>query len=378
MSFFEQVNEILPQIIEWRRYIHRNAELSFCEHKTQAFVERILDEHGIEHQRVAGTGVLVKLNPGSGGEVAVLRADMDALEIVEQTGLEFACQNGAMHACGHDMHTAGLLGALVLLKKSGTSKEIWGLFQPGEELHPGGASVVLSEGVFDNVKVKYFLAQHCSPEIQTGTIGVRAGQFMASTDEIHITVNGKGGHGAMPHLCKDAVLASSAIVVAMQQINARNNWALTPSVISFGKMIADGATNVLPDKVLIEGTFRTMDEKWRTEAKKRIIEVAQFTAQAHLCTADVEIKDGYPSVFNDLALTTKFVETISPLCNVVQIDKRMTAEDFGFYSQRFPSLMVRLGVANENSDSLHTPRFNANEKALAYASAILAQFAYEN
>lgn len=377
MNFLNHAQNISQEIISWRRHIHQNAELSFCEHNTQAYIESILDEYKIAHTRVAGTGVLAKLNNGSGGKVAVLRADIDALEINEQTGLDFACNNNRMHACGHDMHAAALLGALILLKNSDTKKEIWGLFQPGEEVHPGGASIVLSEGIFNGIEIDYFLALHCSPELPCGTIGVRSGQFMASTDELHITVNGVGGHGAMPHLAKDSVLAASAIVVAMQQINARNNWALNPSVISFGRFIAEGATNVLPESVLLEGTFRTMDEAWRAQAKTRIEQVAQHTANAYGCTANIEIKDGYPSVYNNPELVELFKKSTADIANIIEIDKRMTAEDFGFYSQVYPSLMFRLGVGSDgHGGALHTAGFNPDESALAIGSSALANFAY--
>lgn len=379
MNFIDSAKEILEEIISWRRSIHSLAEISFQEYKTQSFIESVLDRYNIEHQRVANTGVLAKINSGMGDTIGVLRADMDALEIIENTGLPFACTSGQMHACGHDMHSAALLGALVLLKQSGCKREIWGLFQPGEELHPGGASIVLAEDLFAGRKVDWFLAQHCSPEIECGSLGVRGGQFMASTDEIHIDVLGEGGHGAMPHLGKDAVLAASAVVVAMQQINSRNNNAFNPSVISFGRFIAGGATNILPDVVNLEGTFRTMDEGWRKIAKKRIVEVAEFTALAYGCTAKVEVKDGYPCVYNDLAMVDRFKKSAETIANVIEIDRRMTAEDFGFYSHVYPSLMVRLGVGrNGQNEALHTSRFNPTEDALAIGAAIMAKFASEN
>lgn len=381
------MNGLLTKMVLWRRDLHRQADLSFNEYATQLYIEGILDELGIFHQRVGVTGVLAKLNLGFGisnGEgVRVLRADIDALEISETTGNDFACTEGRMHACGHDIHASALLGALSILQSEGCNREIWGLFQPGEEVHPGGASVILREGVFEGVDVKWFLAQHCSPELECGVLGVRQGQFMASTDEIHIKVKGVGGHGAMPHLGKDAVLCGSAIVVGLQQINSRNNNTFVPSVISIGRFVADGATNILPDEVILEGTFRTMDESWRRIAWGRIKEVAIGVAQAHGCSVEVDVREGYPSVFNDPAMVSDLQEVASGICAVADIERRMTAEDFGFYGQRYKSLMYRLGVGRTENGvnvcgALHTGRFNPDERALEIGASVLAKFAMKH
>ncbi len=342
----------------------------------------MLKEYGIDYQIVANTGVLAKLSGANPKQPIVLRADMDALPIVEQTELDYACKTGAMHACGHDVHSAALLGALVILKKIGHKNEVWGLFQPGEELHPGGASMVINEGTFDGVE-PIFVGQHCSPELPTGTIGLKSGQFMASTDEIHITVNGRGGHGAMPHKAADAVLACSAMIMAMQQITARGADPLTPTVLSFGRVIANGATNILPDKVLVEGTFRTMNNQWRDQALARIEQIAKSTTEAYGCTADVDIKRGYPSVINQPNLTDRVRKIAQDMIGqngeVIEIPMRMTAEDFGFYAEKYPACFARLGVGNggQNEPALHTSKFNPNENALAYGAAFLAAAAIE-
>ena len=337
--------EILPDIVQWRRHIHQNAELSFEEKNTCTKICQVLKEYGIDYQIVANTGVLAKLSGANPKQPIVLRADMDALPIVEQTELDYACKTGAMHACGHDVHSAALLGALVILKKIGHKNEVWGLFQPGEELHPGGASMVINEGTFDGVE-PIFVGQHCSPELPTGTIGLKSGQFMASTDEIHITVNGRGGHGAMPHKAADAVLACSAMIMAMQQITARGADPLTPTVLSFGRVIANGATNILPDKVLVEGTFRTMNNH-QPNLTDRVRKIAQ--------------------------------DMIGQNGEVIEIPMRMTAEDFGFYAEKYPACFARLGVGNggQNEPALHTSKFNPNENALAYGAAFLAAAAIE-
>ncbi|WP_298061652.1 M20 family metallopeptidase [uncultured Rikenella sp.] len=379
-DIFGAAQKLAAQATEWRREIHRNAELSFEEHRTSAFIRGILDKYGIPYERVAGTGVLARID----GRVAdpkhpvVLRADMDALPITETTGLDFACTTGAMHACGHDMHTAALLGALILLQERSEAFDgtVLGLFQPGEELWPGGASVVLKEGVFDGLEPRAFVGGHVSPELKVGQIGVRSGTFMASTDEIHITVNGRGGHGALPHLLRDPVLAAAAMIVAMQQIVSRNNYAFTPSVLSFGRVIADGATNIIPDRVEMEGTFRTMDEGWRTEAHRRIREVAEQTAAAYGCAAEVELSVGYPCVLNDERLTEVARRVIADTFGEAartDIPRRMTAEDFGFYSVRYPSVFFRWGV--ECEVPLHNAAFVADERAIPYGVAMLAAMA---
>lgn len=372
-----KAKELLPQIIKWRRHIHQNPELSFEEHQTAEYIIAVLQSYRINCKRVAGTGVLAQidgLNPDPEHPV-VLRADMDALPIRETTDVHFASHNGAMHACGHDMHTASLLGALVLLKESADkfNGTVLGLFQPAEELHPGGASIVLSEGVFDHLKPRMFIAQHVSPELKVGTFGFRAGQFMASSDEVHITIKGKGGHAAMPHNLNDPVLAQAAVIMAMQSIVSRNSKAMTPTVLSFGRVIADGATNIIPNKIYIEGTFRTMDEAWRADAKQRIRSIASLTAQAYGVEADVEIKDGYPCLYNDEDMTVQAMRIGREEFgdeSVVEVDKRMTAEDFGFYSVRYPSLLYRLGVGE--SAPLHNSAFCPDEQALIYGTAMLA------
>lgn len=379
-SVFEAAQQLAAQVVEWRREIHRHAELSFEEHRTSALICQVLDQHGISYKKVAGTGVLARIDGRTADPIhpVVLRADMDALPITEASGLPFACTDGAMHACGHDLHTSALLGALVLLqaRRETFDGTILGLFQPGEELWPGGASIVLKEGVFDGMEPRAFVGGHVSPELKVGQIGLRSGTFMASTDEIHITVHGKGGHGGLPHLLKDPVLATSAMIVAMQQIVSRNNYAFTPSVLSFGRVIADGATNIIPDQVEVEGTFRTMDEEWRKEAHRRIREVAEQTTAAYGCTAEVDLMVGYPCVLNDERLTATAREVAAETFGAqaaVDIPRRMTAEDFGSYSVRYPSVFFRWGV--ECDIPLHNAAFVADERAIPYGVAMLAAMA---
>ncbi len=376
-----KAQELHSKVVQWRRYLHQNAELSFQEYKTQEFIIETLGSLGIECEKIAGTGVLAILhgeNPSPTSPL-VLRADIDALEIEENSGVDFACTTGMMHACGHDMHTANLLGTLALLKDADFEGTIWGLFQPGEELHPGGASIVLGEDRFQGITPRAFLALHCSPELEAGSIGVCAGQFMASTDEIHITVEGRGGHGAMPHLINDTVLASSAMVVNLQQIASRLVDPFVPTVISFGRIEALGATNVIPSKVTLEGTFRTMDEGWRAKIKTMIKEIASSSVSCYGCEAHVEIKDGYPSVMNDESLSAKALELGAKVLgeeNALKIPRRMTAEDFGFYAAKYPSLMFRLGTGNPSAP-LHNSCFMPDESSLETGVTMMATLALD-
>lgn len=379
-NFLASATELLPEMVEWRRHIHHNAELSFKEFGTQEFVCSILDRYEIPYRRVAGTGVVAVVDGAEPDSLRpiVLRADMDALPIVESTGLPFASTSGAMHACGHDMHTASLLGALVMLRRrcADFRGTVWGLFQPGEEMFPGGASVVLSEGVFEGVNPRAFVGGHVTPELEMGQIGMHDGLFLASSDEIHITVTGRGGHGAQPHLLCDPVLASSAIVMALQQIVSRNSNPLTPSVLSFGRFVANGATNIIPERVELSGTLRTMDDKWRVEALDRVRQVAGSVAEAYGAEACVNIRRGYPAVSNNLELAAigrRVVGDIFPEGALVEVPRRMTSEDFGFYSERYPSLFFRWGVASVSP--LHTGTFSPSEEALAFGASMLAAMA---
>ena len=352
-------------VIEWRRTIHRNAELSFEEHKTQEFICSVLAAHGIAHRRVAGTGVVAEV--GRGSEVVVLRADIDALPVVETSGVEFASATpGVMHACGHDMHAAMLLGALVgLAENPPAGRTVVGLFQPGEEVHPGGASIVLNEGVFDPYegRIRAFVGQHCSPEMAVGTVGICPGEFMASTDEILFTVHGQGGHAALPHLLKDPVIAAAALLLELKKIKAPEGVV---HVLGFGRVVADGATNVIPDTVQIEGTFRTFSESWRAECKELIRAAARRVGAEYGVEIEPRILDGYPSVYNDPALAERAAQLLQ---GVVPLAQRTTAEDFGFYTRRYPSLFLRLGVGSDTR--LHTGAFCPDEGALAVGVEVL-------
>ncbi|OIP03260.1 MAG: N-acyl-L-amino acid amidohydrolase [Bacteroidetes bacterium CG2_30_32_10] len=375
--------KFLPEIIAIRRHIHANPELAFEEFKTSQFIISNLEAMGISHQNnIAKTGIVALIegkNPLS--KVTMLRADMDALTINEENEVDYKSLNkGVMHACGHDVHIASLLGAAKILMElrnefSGTVKLI---FQPSEEKFPGGALQMIKEGVLDNPKANNIIGQHVLPTLEVGKIGLKTGKYMASTDEVYITIYGKGGHGATPELNIDPVIIASHIVVALQQLVSRNAMPSVPSVLSFGRFIANGRTNIIPDEVKIEGTFRTFDEVWRSDAHKKITKMASLIAESMGAACDVRIDKGYPFLVNDIALTLKVKEYAIDFLgeeNVEDLDLRMTAEDFAYYSQQIPACFYRLGIRNEKkgiTSNLHTSTFDIDENALEIGMGLMA------
>jgi amidohydrolase len=379
----KRAEEIYPEVLNYRRHLHSHPELSFHEEKTSAFVSERLTELGISHQKnISGFGVVGIIegrNPQT--HTRALRADMDALPITEANNVSYKSKNeGVMHACGHDVHTASLLGAAQILNEL---KEEWEgtiklVFQPAEEKLPGGASLMIKDGVLQNPEVKYMHGQHVMPQIPSGKVGFRSGLYMASTDELYVTVKGKGGHGAMPQFNIDPVLITSHIIVALQQIVSRVANPIIPTVLSFGKVIANGATNVIPNEVYLEGTFRTLDEKWRKEAHVRIKQMAEDMAKAMGGTCEFEIRKGYPFLHNDETLTAKnkaLAQQYLGNDNVIDLDIWMAAEDFAYYSQVVPSCFYRLGTRNEARgiiSSVHTPTFDIDEDALKIGVGLMA------
>jgi len=366
--------DLFPKIVSWRRHIHSNPELAFNEYETAKFVSSILTEYNIEHKTgVAKTGIVALIkgnNPKS--KCVAFRADLDALPITETNTFDYSSKNnGIMHACGHDYHTATLLGAGILLHKlkshfNGTIKLI---FQPSEEKLPGGAKIMIDEGVLENPKVDFIIGQHVTPEVLTGRVGITAGKFMASADEIYLTIKGKGGHAAFPERLNDPVITSAYILTGLQQIVSRKKGPFVDAVLSFGKILANGATNIIPNEVKIDGTLRTMNEEWRFKAHKWIKEIAENTAKASGCICEVDIVVGYPCLINDVSLTKRvqfFAKDILTENNVFEIDKRMGAEDFSFYTQKIPGCFVRVGTGSspETQNGLHTPNFNIDEEAI--------------
>lgn len=375
------------EITACRRHLHQHPELSFEEENTALFVSQKLTDWGIPHQTGIGGHGIVGLIRGKniGDAVVALRGDMDALPILEMNDLPYKSKNpGVMHACGHDVHTSCLLGAAKILndlkdKFSGTIKLI---FQPAEERLPGGASLMIAEGVLDNPKPVSIFGQHVQPSLEAGKVGFRAGKYMASADEIYITVKGKGGHGAMPHECIDPVIIAANLLVNLQQVISRYSDPTTPSVLTFGKINSTGgSTNVIPNEVKIEGTFRTMDEAWRKEAHKRMTKIAEGIAQGMGGACDFNIVKGLPFLVNHEGLTARAREFATEYLgaqNVVELPIRMTAEDFAYFSQHIPACFYRLGTGNLEkgiSSPIHTNTFDVDENCLIPGTGLMAWLA---
>ncbi len=376
------------EIIAIRNHIHENPELSFQEYNTADFVMQKLREFGITKvKKVIKTGVIAEIEGAEKGKTIALRADMDALPIAEDKNNPVCSKiDGVMHACGHDMHTASLLGTAKILNeiKADLKGKVVLIFQPGEEYMPSGAKMLCESGELDAYDIDWIVGQHTAPEVKAGKIGFKSGAYMASTDEIFLTVKGNGGHGAFPHLLDDTVLAASQIVVALQQIaSRRKNPVLPPTVLSIGKFVADGATNIIPSEVKLAGTLRCMDENWRKEAKELIKEIAENTALAYGCHCEVNINHGYPAVTNTVDLTEQAHQAATAFLGedkVVNLPLRMGGEDFGFYTLKYPATFYRFGVqapTAKKAHNLHTPDFFGDETALKTAMSTMAWVAYE-
>jgi len=378
-----------PDIIANRRHLHANPELSFEEDNTSAFVFNKLKEYGLDPQKgIGGTGVVALIkgkNPDH--KIIALRADMDALPIVEQNDIPYKSLNeGIMHACGHDVHTSSLLGAARILHDikdsfKGTVKLI---FQPGEEKIPGGASLMIKDGVLENPVPDSIFGQHVMSQLPVGKVGFKQGMYMASADEIYIKVIGKGGHGAMPDNNIDPVLITSHIIVALQQIVSRHANPKTPTVLSFGKVVANGATNIIPDEVYVEGTFRTLDENWRNDAHRKMKDIAESLARGMGAEIEFTVLNGYPFLKNNENLTEQakgYAIEYMGKENVVDLDIWMAAEDFAYFSQKVDSCFYRLGTRNEEkgiTSNVHTPTFNVDESSLQIGAGLMAWLTYNN
>lgn len=374
--------EFFAEIVDIRRHLHRNPELSFEEYNTSAFVKAVLDKIGIPYTSMANTGVVALLKGDlPSDKVIALRADMDALPITEVEGRPYGSQNkGVMHACGHDVHTSSLLGVAKILyalksKFGGTVKLI---FQPGEEKLPGGASLMIKEGVLTNPEPNAVIGQHVMPFIEVGKVGFRAGQYMASCDELFMTVRGRGGHGAQPHQNIDPIAITAQIISALQQVVSRFADPRIPTVLSWGKIVGNGATNIIPNEVYLEGTFRTFNEEWRAVAHDKIVKIATGIAESMGASCDIEVRKGYPYLVNEPQLTSaarKAAEEYLGAENVVGLDLWPAAEDFSYYSQVANACFYRLGTGNKAKgiqSAVHTPTFDIDEDALEIGMGLMA------
>ncbi len=378
-----KAKQYFPEVQAIRHHIHANPELSFIEYNTSEYVAGKLMEWGIPHEAgIAGTGIVALIegcNPGK--KCIALRAELDALPIKEANDVPYRSTNdGVMHACGHDVHASCLLGAARILNElkgewEGTIKLLW---QPGEEKHPGGASLMIKAGVLENPRPEAIMALHVYPHLPCGETGFRAGQYMASADEVYITIEGRGGHAALPHQTIDPIAISALVITGLQQVISRKGNPLIPSVLTFGSIQGGFATNVIPDKVEILGTFRTMNEKWRYEAHQWIKDFTEQTCAAYGAKATVEIPVGYPSLFNDPALTAKaegWAKEFLGEQHVHELDMRMAGEDFSFYTHQVPGCFFRIGTSKAGKEFLapvHNAHFDIDENAMEIGMGIMA------
>jgi len=371
-----------PEFIDVRHHLHANPELSYEEYETSMFVQQQLQKFGIPFEVKAVTGVvgLIKGN-NPGKKTIALRADMDALPITEENDIPYKSKKkGIMHACGHDVHTTCLLGAAKILnelrdKWEGTIKLI---YQPGEEKNPGGASLMIKDGVLENPRPSAIFGLHVHPGLPLGKTSFREGKVMASADERYITVKGKGGHAASPHLCIDPILIASHLITSLQQVISRNNNPYNPTVLSITSFQGGTTTNVIPNEVQLKGTFRSMDEEWRFKAHELIRKISTDLVHSMGGQIDLTIDVGYPSVYNNEKLNSVAKQKAGEFMgqeNVEETEKRMGAEDFGYYSQLIPGCFYRLGVMNAEkgiTSGVHTPTFNIDENAIEIGMGMMA------
>jgi amidohydrolase len=383
----EKSAELKEEVISLRRHFHRNPELSFEETETSQFICNWFVKNGIVFRKgIAGSGIIgtIKGN-GNGSKIIALRAEMDALPITERNKTEYSSLNsGKMHACGHDAHMAMLLGTTKLLDsiRNQFGGTVLLIFQPGEEKSPGGARLVIESGELNNPKPDIVITQHILPELETGKVGYKAGRYMASCDEIYITVTGKGGHAALPGLTTDQIYIASNLVIRLKNgMLAQQAKNKIPTVLGIGRISGEGATNIIPENVFIAGTFRTFDEKWRTEGLALIRSLSAETAKEFGVVIDVNIAEGYPVLFNDENLTSKAIEFSEVLLGkdkIETIDFRMSSDDFSFYSTLAPSLYYRIGIRKKDTEmlKLHTSDFDIDEDGLETGVANLSWLVY--
>lgn len=381
-QYFNRVQDI-------RHHLHQNPELSFKEVQTSAYIQKQLSEAGISFTAGYVTTGIVALIEGKnpGKQTILLRADMDALPIDEKNNVPYKSLNrGVMHACGHDVHSACALGAAFILHElrnewEGTVKI---MFQPGEEVLPGGASLMINEGVLINPKVDKAIALHVFPSMEAGRAGFKSGMYMASTDELYLTVMGRGGHAAMPQDYINPLIIASEILLEIDKRFMKpgalqnTEGATIPTVVAFGKIEGKGATNVIPDKVEIAGTFRTMNESWRASVHKQLREIVDTISSKYKVSSELRVEKGYPFLVNDEQLTATCTDAAKAYlgeAHVEELPLRMTAEDFAFITQKVPSCFFRLGTGNKEKgivSGVHTATFDIDESALETGMGLMA------
>ena len=375
------VDENFKEIVDIRRHLHKHPELSFQEHKTSIYLKSILDKWEIQYtDGYVNTGIVAIIESKNPSKNCIaIRADFDALPIHEENEVEYASiNNGVMHACGHDAHTSSMLGAIKILdhlkdKWEGTIKFI---FQPAEEMIPGGAVQMIKEGVLEEPKVNSLFAQHVFPDLEVGKVGFKSGMYMASADEIHVKIKGKGGHAALPNKYNNPIIAAAHLTINLNKFfEDKKNL---PCVFAIGNFIAEGSTNIIPKEVQLKGTFRAMNEKFRSSAHHSMIAIKNEIESQFNIDIDFEIKKGYPFLENDPIITEEAIELAQHYLgkeNVVELPVRMTAEDFAYFSLERPSCFYRLGTRNDDKGiihGLHTSRFNIDEDALKIGMGLMS------
>ena len=382
-------HRLLPSMVEIRRDLHQHPELSFEEKRTSDQIKGFLHTHGIPFSEGwAGYGVVAVIKGDHEGPMIMLRADMDALPIQEKNNVAYkSVHDGLMHACGHDVHTTSLLGVAAIINehKKDLHGEVRMIFQPGEEKLPGGASMMIKEGLFKQAKPHWMIAQHVFPQLLAGHVGYRSGIYMASADEVYITIKGKGGHAATPHLCIDPIVISARLITALQEVVSRNIDPLSPGVFTIGKIYSDGgATNVIPDTVYLEGTLRSMNEAWRYKAHDLIRNLVEHMTEASGAKGETKILVGYPCLENNEEVTSMCRNAAVAFLGedkVHELPQRMTSEDFAFYSQEVPASFYRLGTgwpeAGRNFP-VHSNQFDINEDALETGIGLMTYIVLSN
>lgn len=384
MTTRELIESIYPWMVETRRHLHRHPELSFHEFETADYIARTLSELGIEHRRIATTGIIAHI--GSGPRTVALRADIDALPIDEQTGLEYASTRpGIMHACGHDTHTTMLLAAARVLKTR--ESELGGvvklLFQPGEEKTPGGASIMISQGALIDPAPEVIFGQHIDPDAPCGAVSFVGGPMLASADELYWTIRGFGAHAAQPHKGRDPIMAATGLVHHLQSLITKNRNPLDPGVLTITSIHGGSATNIIPDVVEMKGTLRAFNAEWRSAAWEFLAEQTRAYCMLHGCEGELEISKGYPPLVNDnkaVAFARSVAESVVGPENVHDFEPKMWAEDFSYYSQAMPACFWMLGGRPVDVDAmpgLHNPQFAPQEEAMKVGAALLAESAIQ-
>lgn len=389
---FEQIEGFTEKIYEkvksYREHLHIHPELSYKEYNTSKFVSDTLSKLGIENSFIGDTGVVALISGNHHEKNApciALRADLDALPIQEENDVPYKSKiDGVMHACGHDVHTSILLGAAEIIhqNRNELNQPIKLIFQPGEEKNPGGATYIIRDGGLENPKVKKMVALHVFPDLECGHFGFREGLYMASCDELHMEVQGLGGHGALPDRTVNPIFMGSEFILAAKSYIDENTPDGVPSVINFGYFEAKGATNVVPDKAFVKGTFRTMDEEWRDKAKKQLLEIAARISEDYKGQVKLTISHGYPFLKNDIQLTHSIrdlAERNFGKDKVHHLPMRMTSEDFSYYSQLVPVCFFRLGVRNKEKEivyGLHHPKFDIDSHSIKNGVQMFVSIAF--